>query len=153
MPVFTLVLALLVTGCGAGFDATTMQTQPANSGVYSKIGDMYVQNAQIVITPDNSGTIIATLINDGAEVDRLVDVTVSGPTPQEIAPNYEGELEIPAGGFVVVGSQGAPEIKLLGFSPAESAYVKVSFLFERAGELRLSLLTVPLAVAATELTS
>ncbi len=124
-----------------------MQTQPAGPGVYSEIGALDVQNAVIVRGAENSATLIVTFINSGEETDKLTSVSVSGPTPQSIVASYEGDLEIPAGGFIAVGSPGQPTIDLVGFAPAESAYVKVSFLFEKAGELRLSLLTVPASEA------
>jgi hypothetical protein len=143
LAVLSVFCAISVAGCGAGFNASTMQTQPAGPGVYSEIGAMDVQNAVIVRGEENSATLIVTFINTGEESDKLTSISVSGPTPQSIVTSYEGGLEIPAGGFIAVGSPGQPTIDLVGFAPAESAYVKVSFLFEKAGELRLALLTVP----------
>lgn len=143
--------AITLSGCGAGFNASTMQTQPAGPGVYSEIGAMDVQNAVIVRDAENAATLVVTFINTGDKPDRLTNISVSGPTPQSIVTSYDGALEIPANGFVAVGSPGQPEIDLVGFAPAESAYVKVSFLFEEAGELRLSLLTVPADAAFAEL--
>jgi hypothetical protein len=143
--------AVSLSSCGAGFDASTMQTQPAGPGVYSKIGAIDVQNAVIVRSTENTATLIVTFINTGEEPEKLLSFTVSGPTPQSIVNDFSDQLEIPAKGFVAVGSPGQPRIDLIGYAPAESSYVKVSFLFEKAGELRLSLLTVPATSTFAEL--
>lgn len=146
-----MLAALSLSSCGAGFNASTMQTQPAGPGVYSEIGAMDVQNAVIVHNAENAATLIVTFINTSDVEDKLTNITVSGPTPQAIVYSFEGALEIPANGFVAVGSPGQPTIDLVGFAPAESAYVKVSFFFEKSGELRLSLLTVPPSAVFAEL--
>lgn len=149
----SVAFAALVAGCGAGFNATTMQTQPANAGIYASVGAIDVQNAVIVLTEDNAAKLVATFINTGSEPDFLLGVNVSGPAPQSITTSYQGPLEVPAGKFVVVGPAFEPQIDLVGFAPAESAYVKVNLLFEQAGELRLSLLTVPATAAFADLAS
>lgn len=147
----SLLLPMFTAGCGAGFTASTMQTQPANSGIYSSVGAIDVQNAMIVVTGDNTAKLLATFINTGSESDQLLGVTVSGPTPQDIVTDYQGALEIPPARAVVVGPDLQPQIDLVGFAPAESSYVKVDFLFEKAGELSLSLLTVPPTAALADL--
>jgi hypothetical protein len=144
-------ITMLASGCGAGFNASTMQTQPANPGIYSSVGAMDVQNAMIVVTGENTAKLLSTFINTGAEPDQLLGVTVSGPAPQDIVTDYQGPLEIPAGAAVVVGPDLQPQIELVGFAPAESSYVKVDFLFAKAGELSVSLLTVPPTAAFAEL--
>lgn len=138
-----LLVALLITGCGVGPNASTNQQGPTGDGAFEQINKVYAQNVVIVIDKNSNATLVATLINNSGQEDALIDVVVSNPSPQRINFTPEKPLNLPMGQRVNLGN--TPEsahVDLLNFPAKNSSYVSITLVFEKAGALPLNVLTV-----------
>ena len=69
--------APVLAACGANFDAQTNQVYQPAVGVNDRSGDVYVVNALVVTDGSGTGTVVASLINQANQSDRLVNVLAS----------------------------------------------------------------------------
>jgi hypothetical protein len=140
----TSALLLLLTACGAGPDALTTMQGATGSGASSKIKEMYVQNVVIVKGETNVATVVATFINNSESADQLVNITVENPAPKSVVFSPVSEINIPAKTRITIGV--TPEnahVDLIEFSPRQSSFVKITFVFKTAGILDQTVLVVP----------
>ncbi|MFZ9701735.1 MAG: LytR C-terminal domain-containing protein [Candidatus Nanopelagicales bacterium] len=129
-----IAVSLIVTSCAAGPNAQTTTQGPTGSGDYAKVGDIYVQNVVIVKGNENVGTVVATLINDSTEDDQLVSVSVDNPAPKSVVFSPANEINIPAKKLVTIGvNSESPHVDLIEFAPRQSSFVKITFVFKKAG--------------------
>lgn len=70
----------LLAGCGAGFDAQTNQVYQPAVGVNDRSSEVFVINALLVSDGSGTGTVVASLINQTTEPDRLLAVVASSTT-------------------------------------------------------------------------
>lgn len=120
-------LAGSLSGCSAGFDATSVQPYAAADGVNGRnaSGSLRVLNA-LVVAPEGStsGMLIMAVANRGNADDRVTGVTSPGATVA-----LDGETELPAGGSVIFGGSGgstAP-VSELTVEPGREIALTVSF--------------------------
>ena len=129
-----IAVLLFMSGCAAGPNATTKMQGPSGSGDYARIGEIYIQNVVIVKGEENIGTVVATIINDSIEDDQLVSVSVDNPAPKSVIFSPANEINIPAKKFVTLGVKAdSPHVDLIEFSPRQSSFVKITFVFKNAG--------------------
>lgn len=144
-------LPLVLSGCGASFQAMTYQEKPVGDGTDAAVGAIAIRN--IALQPPESGEfyqqgddVVATLtlVNDGPEADRLVGVGSS-----------VGEVEVLVLGEPVDAGVVLPRLETTGdllslqVSDLDSElrpgqYVDMTLRFERNGEI-----TVNVPVATT----
>jgi len=138
-----IVVALLITGCGVGPNAFTNQQGPTGDGTYQEINNVYAQNVVVVVDANANATLVATLINNSGQEDSLIDVVVGSPSPQQINFTPGKPINLPQGKRVNLGnSPEAAHVDLLNFPVKTSSYVSVTLVFENAGALPLTVLTV-----------
>jgi len=133
-----------LAGCWQGKGASTTMQASMNSGngTQATVGDMRIENATVVRGDDGTASLIMSVFNQGMEADTLTSVTVNGivatiaPTP--IAP---GTFE--AFGYGVEGQPPTKVALVTGLDVASSSYVPVTLVFQTAGQLDISVLTVP----------
>ena len=142
--------ALTVAGCAAGQDAGTEQETPDVSGVGGAAGqvvldDVFLESAGGVRTGETVA-LRAAVTNDGRDDDRLVSadspagrIALLGP---DGAPAPDG-IALPAGGQLDAVT-GPVRMQLADSARAvpETGTLRVTFVFDRAGEVRLD---VPVA--------
>lgn len=139
-----IVLAVpALTGCfnGKAATTTTQATMNTGNGVEATQGSINIDGAVLVLGPEGSATATLTtrIINAGLEPDALTYVSING------IPAYvtEGAGELLPGASVSFGYESEAWINSYDLDVPVSTYVPVELGFEKAGLVRLSLLTVP----------
>ena len=143
------VVALLViaspvlTGCFNGKGATTNSQATMNSGngVSARAGQVHVENATLVLGPEDSksATLATRIVNAGPVPDRLVYATVNG-MPADIT---AGGIDLAPGASVSFGFESDTWINAYDLDAVTSTYVPVQLGFAEAGLVSMSVLTVP----------
>ena len=143
-----LALVPSLAGCWQGPEATTtwQASQNSGNGVEASLGMLSVQNATIVKGDDGRASLIVSVFNLGKEPDSLTGATVGG-IAVTLPTTPDGTIVVPGGvqsfGY---GLEGQPPTNFLiveGLEAQPSGYVPVTLTFERAGQLNISVLTVP----------
>ncbi len=71
-----LALTGLLSGCGAGFEATSTKPYSPSDGIMADTGDLRILNTLVVAGASfSSGVVVATIANDGTEADELTEMT------------------------------------------------------------------------------
>ena len=139
-----IAVILFMTGCGAGPNALTNTQGPVGSGANSSIGDIYVQNVVIAQGESNTATVVATISNSSLKDDQLVSVSVENPAPKSVVFSPANEINIPARGLINLGiNEQAAHVDLIEFTPRQSSFVKITFVFKNAGIVDQTVLVVP----------
>jgi hypothetical protein len=139
-PLVIAALALSLTGCGAGSNATTRLTKKVTDGQEAEIkkdaNKIVLRNFVLVALPDGSAVVVGTIINRGEYEDALLGVEIPGIQAQitgtsTIAPNgvitFEGDVaNIKA---VIPGANLTP-----------GTNTKLSLFFGNAGEISFNVL-------------
>lgn len=132
-----------LTGCFNGQGATTTMQASMNSGngVEATQGAINIDGAVLVLGPDGTPTATLTtrIVNAGPEADALTYVSING------VPAYvtEGAGELLPGASLSFGYESESWINSYDLDVPASSYVPVELGFEKAGLVRLSVLTVP----------
>lgn len=138
-----LVALPVLSGCWSGKEATTNMQASMNTGngVEAEIGTMEVVNVTLV-KGEGAGPaqLIGTIVNNGTTEDFVDSVEVDGKTitfRPALTPIFGGNS-------VAFGYQDAVvKAPVRGVKPEVSTYVPVTFNFRNAGQLKISVLTVP----------
>lgn len=140
---FVSAAVLLVSGCYQGISGTVNQQKPTGNGadVMAK-NKVLVQDATLVIAPKTTGpgSLTFTALNNGTEPDKLSQI-VTEPGSSVKLP--DGGLELKPSQPVRVGWDSDRVVTVDGISTDPSSFVKVTFIFEKAGEVSAQVLTVP----------
>ncbi len=72
------ISALFLTGCGAGFDASTRNIKQVTDGVEADLGSVKVRHFLIVAQPDGSGVLVGTLVNSSEEAEIVRSISING---------------------------------------------------------------------------
>lgn len=131
----TTILALSLTACGAGFNASTRQVSQVTDGVEGVIktdgNNIKLLNILVVETAEGAGVLVGTIVNSQTNEDALLGVaingsvaTVTGTTalPQNSPIRFEGE------------SANAKAVAPV-LNAKAGAHVQVTMFFARAGEI------------------
>lgn len=118
----------LVTGCGAGFGATTIQAYAPSDGVLVVTGDLKLQNVLVVAdAAGTTGVVSAAIANIGTKDDRLVGIT---------SPNGQVDLtgggDLPAGSSLSLGAGSATSATISGLTKLAGEAITLRFTFRRA---------------------
>ena len=141
-------LVPILAGCWQGPAATTnvQATQNSGNGTQAQVGNIKVENATVVRGDDGRASLIMSVFNVGAEPDALTGATVGG-LPATLPASPDVAVLVPGGARTFgYGAEGQPPANLLiveGLQVEQSGYVPVTLTFERAGQLDISVLTVP----------
>lgn len=138
-----------LTGCFNGQDATTTTQATMNSGNGVEVtqGALHIENATLVMGPEGStsASLIMRIVNTGIEDDALTYATIGG-MPAIIAepgdPGSEANV-IGPGASVSYGYDSDRQVTTESLDAPVSSYVDVELGFEKAGLVRMSVLTVP----------
>ena len=135
------LLALALSGCGAGLDAQTYQTRTVGDASNVDLGPLAVRN--ITVNPPSGGFThpagsdvrgVFRVANRSDEPDTLLEITSDAAAESVVLQDgAPAELAIPANGSTE-GSAGFV-LRDLTKDLATGEYVMLTFRFERAGSL------------------
>ena len=139
-PLIIAALAISLTGCGAGPNATTRLTKKVTDGQEAEIkkdaNKIILRNFVLVALQDGSAVVVGTVINRGENEDALLAIAIPGIQAQitgtsTIAPNgvitFEGDItNVKA---VIPGANLKP-----------GTHIDLSLFFGNAGEITLDVL-------------
>ncbi len=141
-------LVLLLAGCWQGFNAQTTLAPPSGDGVSGAVGNIEVRSATWVrsaVNPANM-TLVASFINTQTTPDVLTKVTTAPTATVEVtggAISLNPTSRISTGQLGSTGQPGQLYINAFGINTPESSFVSTTLSFQNAGNLTLSILTVP----------
>lgn len=154
-----LLSPIALSACSAGQVTQTATQQRDKTGAQAQVGDISIRGAKLE-APSSSGgyergddaELQVAFVNGGREADTLVRVDGEGFDSAEIANTASrissstgstasaDQIEIPAGSSVFVGGQDSDyAVTLSGLDENLNTgqYLKVTFTFEKAGEVTL----------------
>ena len=128
-----LLIATSLTACGAGQDAATRNIKQVTDGVELTITQngsaIKIVNLLLVATETGDAVVIGTIVNQGAQADRLLGIAVGGNTA-----TITGETTLKQNSPLRFEGESA-NVKAIfaGVSPVAGRHVKLSIGFARAG--------------------
>ena len=156
-----LLSPVALSACSAGQVTQTATQERDKTGAQAQVGDISIREAKLASAEaggyqsGDDAELQVALVNGGSSADTLVSVDGEGFSSAEIANTAarisststapKDRIEIPAGSSVFVGQDSSDyEITLSGLdeSLTTGQYIKVTFSFEKAGEV-----TLPITVA------
>ncbi len=150
----TIVVAVSVTGCAAGFNASTSKPFAPSNGSVAQIGNLRIRNVVIVQSVDGGHSELYTTIvsiGGGADGNGTVSGATTSPEPDSLTgisvtgagavaiPG--GQITIPPGAAVVLGPNGT-HIVLDSFTRKQGEVATVTLSFATAGTVSLSALVM-----------
>ncbi|MFI6675137.1 hypothetical protein [Kribbella sp. NPDC050470] len=100
-------LSIVLTACGANFNAQTLQPYQAAEGANADSGSIAVRNVLVIASEDGKGELHAVIVNNGSEDDTLVGIAqapaqtqdgqAGGDQPGEVTFGNVKELDLKAG--------------------------------------------------------
>jgi len=135
--------AAALTGCGAGFNAQTLQPYQAAEGTNATSGSIALRNVLVLADDRGNGKLYAAIVNTGSDDDRLTairsedsEVKVTGMRPITLPPNQLVQLPstaaTPTPGTTGSGSR-ATTVEVTGAEPG--AMVRLTFVFGKAAPI------------------
>ncbi len=133
-------LALSLTGCGAGLNASTRQITQVTDGAEAQIiGDgnnIRVVNLLVVAAGGGTGVLVGTVVNAADEEDALLGVAINGSVL-----TYTGKNVLPKNSPIIFeGDSANAKAVLTGFGAKAGTNVSVTMFFARAGEVTRNVL-------------
>jgi len=131
--VISSVLALTLTACGAGFNASTRQVKQVTDGVEGTItkdgNNIKLRNVLVVATADGAEVLVSTLINDNPTDDALLGVAINGQATTLTGMNVVS-LNTP---IIFEGASANAKAVVPALGAKAGSQVPVTFFFARAG--------------------
>ena len=138
--VLSITLALSLTACGAGFNASTRQVKQVTDGVEGTIStnDNLVKavNILVVATNDGAGVLVGTIINSRPTEDALLGVAING-----VVATVTGNSSLKQNSPITFeGDSANAKAVVPALNLKTGTHVQVTMFFARAGELTVSTL-------------
>lgn len=133
----TTTLALSLTACGAGFNASTRQISQVTDGVEGAIksegNNIKLVGVLIVETPGGAGVLVGTVVNSQMDEDALLGVRINGVVANVTGTNTLAQnMPIRFEGESANAKAVAPVL-----NAKAGSHVQVTMFFARAGEITL----------------
>ena len=130
-------LALSLSGCGAGQNASTRQISQVTDGVEASItqdgNNIKIVNLLIVAAPGGNAVLVGTIVNNGDEEDFLLGAAINGTTA-----TYTGINVLPKSTPIIFeGERANAKVTLGGFGAPAGSRVQVGLFFAKAGVVTL----------------
>ena len=128
-------LALSLTGCAAGFNASTRQitqvTDGAEASIISTENNIRVVNLLVVAAESGTGVLVGTIVNAQETEDSLLGVAINGTVL-----TYTGKNNLPQNSPIIFEGESAnAKAVLTGFGAQPGTNVTITLFFARAGEI------------------
>ena len=132
------VLAVSLSGCGAGNNASTRQVKQVTDvveGAINKDGnDIKILNLLVVAAGGGNAVLVGTIINTADVEDKLLGVAINGTTT-----SYTGTNTLPKNTPIIFeGDRANAKAVLAGFGGSAGSNVKVGLFFAKAGAITLT---------------
>ena len=139
-PFVIAALALSLTGCGAGSNASTRLIKNVTNGQEAEIvkdgNNIALRNFVLVTQPDGSAVVVGTVINRGENDDALLGLAISG-----IQANFSGISTISQNQTIrFEGETANAKAVLVGANLKAGAHTNLSLFFGNAGEVTFDVL-------------
>ena len=139
-PVAIAALAISLTGCGAGSNASTRLIKKVTNGQEAEIvkdgNNIALRNFVLVTQPDGSAVVVGTVINRGANDDALLGLAISG-----IQANFSGVSTISQNQTIrFEGETANAKAVLVGANLKAGTHTNLSLFFGNAGEVTFDVL-------------
>jgi hypothetical protein len=133
-------LALSLTGCGAGLNASSRQITQVTDGAEAQIiGDgnnIRIVNLLVVAAAGGTGVLIGTIVNAADQEDALLGVAINGSVL-----TYTGKNVLTKNSPIIFeGDSANAKAVLTGFGAQAGTNVSVTMFFARAGEVTRNVL-------------
>jgi len=130
-------LAVSLSGCGAGNNASTRQVKQVTDGVEGSIekdgNNIRIVNLLVVAAGGGNAVLVGTIVNTGDTEDALLGVAINGS-----AANYTGNSVLPKNTPIIFeGDSANAKAVLAGFGGSAGSNVKVGLFFAKAGAITL----------------
>lgn len=133
----TAVLPALAA-CGAGTSAQTNQQYDPGVGVNWREGEIYAINTLVVANDSGQGTIVAALVNQSDQDDRLTGVTAQDNAGDPLQVGIvSGGVDIPPSQAVQLANEGDVSVSGDGLKPG--SFIDVHLSFEKAASIDLKI--------------
>ena len=131
------VLAVTLTGCGAGNNASTRQVKQVTDGVEGSIikdgNNIKILNLLVVAADGGNAVLVGTIVNNGDAEDALLGIAINGTTL-----TYTGNNALPKNTPIIFeGDRANAKAVLAGFGGAAGSNVKVGLFCAKAGAITL----------------
>lgn len=131
----TIVLALSLTACGAGFNASTRQVSQVTDGVEGTIktdgNNIKLLNILVVETAEGAGVLVGTIVNAQPNEDALLGVSING-----IVATVTGTNTLPQNSPIrFEGESANAKAVIPALNTKAGAHVQITMFFARAGEI------------------
>ena len=132
------LLALSLTACGAGFNASTRQASQVTDGAEATIksggNNIKLLNLLVVETTEGAGVLVGTIVNNQPNEDALLGVSING-----IVATLTGTSTLPEGAPIrFEGDSANAKAVVQALNVKAGSHVKVTMFFARAGEITVS---------------
>jgi hypothetical protein len=129
--------AVLLTGCAAGFGATSIKPYAPSDGVLANSGDLRVQNI-LVVSTGATGVVSASIANRGTSKDALTGLTSPDGTV-----DLTGNGKIPPKGVTRLGADTATSATMSGLTKLPGETITLKLTFQRSDPLTIRTVVVP----------
>jgi hypothetical protein len=131
-------LAISLSGCAAGNNASTRQVKQVSDGVEGSItkdgNNIKILNLLVVAVGGGNAVLVGTIINNADADDALLGIAINGTTL-----TYTGTNTLPKNTPIIFeGDRANAKAVLGGFGGTAGSNVKVSLFFAKAGEITLT---------------
>ena len=131
-------LAISLSGCAAGNNASTRQVKQVTDGVEGSItkdgNNIKILNLLVVAVGGGNAVLVGTIINNADAEDELLGIAINGTTL-----TYTGTNTLPKNTPIIFeGDRANAKAVLGGFGGTAGSNVKVSLFFAKAGEITLT---------------
>ena len=128
-------LAITLTGCGAGLNASTRENKQVTDGVEASVKDddnnIKVLNLLVIAAPGGNAVLVGTIVNAADKADALLGVAIGGSVA-----TLTGTNDLLKNTPVIFeGDRANAKAVLAGFGAAAGTRVKVTLFLARAGEI------------------
>ena len=132
------VLAVSLTGCGAGQNASTRQVKQVTDGVEGSIikdgNNIKILNLLVVAAGGGNAVLVGTIIITADVEDALLGIAINGTTV-----SYTGTNTLPKNTPIIFeGDRANAKAVLRGFGGTAGSNVKVGLFFAKAGSITLN---------------
>jgi hypothetical protein len=131
-------LAVSLSGCAAGNNASTRQVKQVTDGVEGSIekdgNNIRIVNLLVVAAGGGNAVLVGTIVNTGDTEDALLGVAINGS-----AANYTGNSTLPKNTPIIFeGDSANAKAVLAGFGGSPGSTVKIGLFFAKAGAITLN---------------
>ena len=147
--VAALALAGLLSGCGAGFDATSVKAYAPSDGIMADSGHLRILTTLVVASDSfSSGVVVATIVNDGTQADELTSIT----SPDGKV-DLTGDGTIAPGAAVQLGAGTELSATLSSLTSLPGETIILHLRFTRADPVTIHTVVVPASGAYASITA